>query len=79
VAVTAGGAPISGWTVTWTFPDGQAVSQSWGAVITSTGAAVTATNAAWNGGLAAGAGATFGFIGTAGATNGVPVLTCTAS
>ena len=36
-----------------------------------------ATNAAWNGGLAAGATTTFGFI--AEGTAGTPTLTCTAA
>ncbi|MEV0396356.1 cellulose binding domain-containing protein [Polymorphospora rubra] len=78
VTVRAGSRAISGWTVTWTYADGQTITQSWGATVTGSGANVTATNAAWNGGLAAGAATTFGFIGSAGATNGSPTLSCQA-
>jgi lysophospholipase L1-like esterase len=67
----------SSWTATFSFADGQVVSQSWGATVTQSGAAVTARNAAWNGTLAAGASATFGFIASHGATNTPPTVTCT--
>ncbi|MEV0609952.1 cellulose binding domain-containing protein [Polymorphospora rubra] len=78
VTVRAGSRTISGWTVTWTYADGQTITQSWGATVTGSGANVTAANAAWNGGLAAGAVTSFGFIGSAGATNGSPTLSCQA-
>lgn len=78
VKVTAGGAAIKGWTVTWTFPNGQTVSNAWGATVTSSGSAVTARNAAWNGGLAAGASTNFGFLGSWTGSNGVPAVTCAA-
>jgi cellulase/cellobiase CelA1 len=78
VAVTAGNAGTTAWTVTWTFANGQAVTQSWGATVTASGSAVTAQNAAYNGALAPGTSTTFGFIGSAGATNQVPAATCTA-
>jgi hypothetical protein len=79
VRVTAGSAPIRGWRLTWTFANGQAVSQSWNATVTSTGSAVTATNVSFNGALSAGASTTFGFIGSWAGTNGVPAVTCTAT
>ncbi|WP_396449127.1 cellulose binding domain-containing protein [Actinomadura sp.] len=59
-----GSAAITAWKVSWTFGGGQAVSQFWGAEVTQDGAAVTAANESWNGALAPGATATFGFIGT---------------
>ncbi|WP_428964947.1 DUF6055 domain-containing protein [Micromonospora fluostatini] len=78
VTVRAGSAPVSGWTVTWTFANGQTITQHWGATVTGTGPTVTAANAAWNGALAAGATTSFGFLATAGATNNPPALTCQA-
>ncbi|MEV0969709.1 cellulase family glycosylhydrolase [Microtetraspora glauca] len=79
VKVTAGGAAISGWTVKWTYADGQTVTQSWNTTITSSGSAVTANNMSYNGGLGAGAATSFGFLGSWNGTNGVPSLTCTAA
>jgi uncharacterized protein len=72
VTVTAGAAPVAGWKVTWTFPNGQTVSQVWNGTYTQSGASVTVVNAAYNGALAAGASTSFGFIGTSGTTNGAP-------
>ncbi|MGC9666003.1 cellulase family glycosylhydrolase [Planosporangium sp. 12N6] len=79
VRVTAGNTAISGWTVTWTFANGQAVTQSWNATVTSSGSTVTARNVSYNGSLAAGAGTTFGFIGSWNGTNSTPAVACTAS
>ncbi|MBE1489371.1 cellulase family glycosylhydrolase [Plantactinospora soyae] len=79
VRVTAGGTAISGWTVTLTFPNGQTVSQAWNATVTSSGSTVTARNVSYNGSLGAGAGTTFGFIGSWNGSNGAPSLSCTAS
>ncbi|MFC0526233.1 CotH kinase family protein [Phytohabitans kaempferiae] len=79
VRVTAGSAPISGWTVTWTFGNGQSVSQSWNATVTASGTSVTARNVSYNGSLGAGASTAFGFLGSWNSTNPVPSLTCTAT
>ncbi|GAB2930660.1 hypothetical protein GCM10027280_17710 [Micromonospora polyrhachis] len=79
VRVTAGGTPISGWTVSWTYADGQTISQVWNATATGAGPSVTARNLAYNGGLAAGASTTFGFLGVWQGANTVPVLRCVAS
>jgi mannan endo-1,4-beta-mannosidase len=78
VRVTAGGSAISGWTVTWTFATGQSVNQAWNATVTGSGSNVTAVNVGHNGNLAAGASATFGFIGSWSGTNPVPSVSCTA-
>ncbi|RKN45351.1 glycosyl hydrolase family 95 catalytic domain-containing protein [Micromonospora endolithica] len=78
VTVTAGATPIRGWTVTWTFPDGQAVSQIWGGAHTQSGANVRVTNVDYNGALAAGGSTTFGFIGTVNGANNPPTnIVCT--
>jgi len=72
VVVTNLGDPRTGWTVTWTFPDGQAVAQAWNATVSQSGSAVTARDVGWNAGLATGGTASFGFVGTWQAANGVP-------
>ncbi|MFY1623287.1 glycosyl hydrolase family 95 catalytic domain-containing protein [Micromonospora sp. WMMD735] len=80
VTVTAGATAIRGWTVSWTFPNGQTISQIWGGSHTQSGANVTVKNVDYNGTLAAGASTTFGFIGTVNGTNNAPTnLTCTTS
>jgi mannan endo-1,4-beta-mannosidase len=78
VVVTAGGQAISGWTVKWTYANGQTVSTGWSAGISSSGASVTATNVDYNGTVGAGQSTTFGFLGAYSGTNSVPALTCTA-
>jgi Cellulose binding domain len=76
----SGSTAITGWKVTWTYANGQAVSQAWSANVTQSGSSVTATNVSYNGALAAGATTTFGFLATwNNSTNAVPAVTCTAS
>ncbi|PZG12244.1 cellulose-binding protein [Micromonospora craterilacus] len=79
VQVTAGSAAIRGWRVTWTYANGQQISQAWNATVSSSGSAVTATNVSYNGGLGAGASTTFGFLASNTGTNSTPTLTCTAT
>jgi lysophospholipase L1-like esterase len=79
VKVTAGSAPIAGWTVTWRYAGGQTVTQAWNATVASSGSTVTARNVGYNGALGAGAAAEFGFLGNAPGANEVPALTCTAT
>ncbi|WP_116510374.1 glycoside hydrolase N-terminal domain-containing protein [Micromonospora sp. B006] len=78
VTVTAGATAIRGWTVSWTFPNGQVINQIWSGTHTQNGANVTVRNVDYNGSLPAGGSTTFGFIGTVGGTNNPPTnLTCT--
>ena len=79
VTVKAGGAAITSWTVTWTWPSGQRFTNSWNATVTTSGDAVTARNAAYNGALAAGASTTWGFTASSTGTNTAPTATCTAA
>jgi mannan endo-1,4-beta-mannosidase len=79
VRVTAGSAAITAWTATWTFANGQAITQIWNASQTTNGSAVTARNVSYNGSLGAGASTTFGFLASWSGTNGVPAVSCTAS
>ncbi|MBB5138802.1 endoglucanase [Thermocatellispora tengchongensis] len=70
-----GASPITGWTVTWTWPGGQSISQVWNGTHTQTGANVGVRNVSWNGSLAPGGTASFGLI--ASGASATPVVTCT--
>jgi poly(3-hydroxybutyrate) depolymerase len=75
VAVRAGTAPINGWTVNWTSPAGQNLTQLWDGVRSGTGSTVTVHNESWNGSVAANSSTTFGFLASGSPT--APALTCT--
>ncbi|MET8067959.1 cellulose binding domain-containing protein, partial [Micromonospora sp. NPDC005313] len=78
VKVTNGsGSPARGWSVSWNYQNGQQVNSAWNANVTTSGTLVTARNVAYNGSLAPGASTSFGFTGSAGASNPVPSLSCT--
>ena len=79
VRVTAGTTPVTGWAVTWTYANGQTVSQAWNATVTASGTSVTARNVSYNGSLGAGASTAFGFLGSWNGTNAVPTVACTAT
>ena len=66
------GDPVSSWSLTWTYPDGQQLTQSWNGVYSQSGSAVTINNASWNGGLATGASVDPGFLGTWTGANSAP-------
>ena len=72
-----GSTPTTGWTARWTYTAGERITQSWGATVTQSGAAVTADNVTWNGTLAPGATATYGFLGTGTGTPVTPPVVCT--
>ncbi|MBO2448833.1 endo-1,4-beta-xylanase [Actinomadura barringtoniae] len=73
VTVTnTGSAAINGWSLAFSFPGDQKVTQGWSAEWSQTGAAVAAKNASWNGTLAAGASTTIGFNATHSGINAVP-------
>ncbi|WIM94508.1 cellulose binding domain-containing protein [Actinoplanes oblitus] len=74
VTVTAAGAAISGWAVSWTPGSGQAITQVWNGTLTTSGSAVTVRNASYSGSVPAGGSVTFGFLATG--TPSVPALTC---
>ncbi|MGW0202572.1 cellulase family glycosylhydrolase [Nonomuraea sp. NPDC003201] len=78
VRVTAGSSAISGWTVTWSFANGQTVTNAWNATVSSSGSNVTARNMSYNGSLGAGASTTFGFLGSWNGSNSVPTPSCAA-
>jgi poly(hydroxyalkanoate) depolymerase family esterase len=76
VTITNTGATaVNGWSLGWTFPDGQTIAQSWNATATAGTSTVTARSMSYNAVIPAGGGSvSFGFIGAwAGTgTNGVP-------
>ncbi|WP_406471866.1 cellulose binding domain-containing protein [Streptomyces sp. NBC_01615] len=67
-----GSSAWSGWSLGWTFPDGQKITQLWNADYTQTDAAVTAKNLSWNANVAAGSSVSFGFTGSWSGTNSKP-------
>ncbi len=65
VTVTnTGTAAINGWTLKWSFPGDQKITNAWNATVTQSGSAVTATNVSYNAAIAPGGNAEFGFQGT---------------
>jgi endoglucanase len=77
VTVRAGNAAINGWTVRWTYANGQTISQLWQGALTASGSSITVRNLDYNGSLAANATTTFGFNASWNGANPVPTLTCT--
>jgi cellulase/cellobiase CelA1 len=59
-----GSSAINGWALTYSLPSGQQITSSWNATVTQSGSAVTARNINWNGNLAPGGTAAFGYQGT---------------
>ena len=63
---------INGWTLTWSFANGQQITQLWNGTVTQSGATVTVANAAWNGTIASNATANVGFLANWTGSNTVP-------
>ncbi|WP_243741082.1 endo-1,4-beta-xylanase [Streptomyces sp. 8K308] len=83
VSVTTAQA-VSGWTVTFSLPVGESVTNSWNTALSQSGTTVTARNASYNGSVGAGGSLSFGFQTNSGAVYSAPVLSlngtiCTAS
>jgi hypothetical protein len=62
----------NGWSLGWSFADGQKLTQAWNAEAAQSGTAVTARNVGWNGTVAAGASVSFGFTANVSGTNTRP-------
>ena len=62
VTIRNGSAAVTAWTLSWTLPANQKITQVWNATIAQSGASVTAGNVAWNGQLPAGGSTSFGLI-----------------
>src|SRR5690348_12749451 len=61
VKITNTGPAVTGWTLIWSFPSGQTITQLWNGVSTQSGAAVTVNNASFNADLGTGTTADVGF------------------
>ncbi|HEX7308555.1 cellulose binding domain-containing protein [Lentzea sp.] len=72
VTVTNLGSPVNGWQVAWTFAGDERISQLWNGSAAQSGARVTVTNVSWNGAIATGGTASFGFNATSGTSSAVP-------
>jgi len=64
VTITNLGDAINGWRLAWTFTAGQTITQLWSGSYTQSGSQVTVTNASYNGSIAGGGTASFGFNGS---------------
>ncbi|MFD6226136.1 glycosyl hydrolase family 18 protein [Streptomyces sp. NPDC060232] len=74
VVKNTGTTTLSSWTVEWDYPAGTSVTSAWDATVTSSGTHWTAKNVGWNGTLAPGATASFGFNGAgSGAPSGCKI------
>lgn len=67
-----GSSAISGWTLRWTFPDSQRVSNLWGGTPTQSGAEVSVAAASYTATIAPAGSVTLGFTATKGGTNPGP-------
>ncbi|MDG4832562.1 cellulose binding domain-containing protein [Solwaraspora sp. WMMD1047] len=76
VRVTAGSAPVAGWTVTMTLPSGASVTNAWNASRSGSTGTVQFTNVSYNGAIGAGQSTEFGFQGTGSGSGMTP--TCSA-
>ncbi|MFE0808631.1 cellulase family glycosylhydrolase [Streptomyces sp. NPDC058848] len=69
-----GAAPLGPWTLAFTFPDGQTVTNMWGGTPTQTGGAVTVAPAPYTATIPAGGTVTLGFTAGKGAANTAPAV-----
>jgi hypothetical protein len=72
VEITNLGDPVNGWTLGWSFPSGQTITQLWNGTVSQSGAAVTVRDAGYNAALGTNASTSFGFNGAHTGTNTTP-------
>jgi endo-1,4-beta-D-glucanase Y len=72
VAIKNTGPAINSWTLTWTFANGQQITNGWNGIATQSGANVSFRNESWNGSLGSGASTSVGFQATHTGTNAKP-------
>ncbi|AUY53516.1 glycoside hydrolase family 9 protein [Streptomyces sp. CB01881] len=73
-AKNTGTSAISGWTLGWSFAGDQRLGSAWNATVSQSDSTVTARDAGWNGTLAPGGSASFGFQATYSGANPAPAL-----
>jgi len=61
IVTNTGTTPISSWQLQWAFANGQTISQLWNGNVAQSGANVTVSSLSYNGTIAPGGNATFGF------------------
>jgi O-glycosyl hydrolase len=75
VTIANTGSPvINGWTLKFTFPGDQKITNAWNAAVTQSGENVTITNASYNGTIAPGGNASLGFQGTWASSDAAPTV-----
>jgi mannan endo-1,4-beta-mannosidase len=79
VVVSNGATASSSWTVTWTFSNGQTITNLWNGQDSPSGATHSVQNMPYNGTLAPGQSTSFGFNATWSGTNSVPTVSCNRS
>lgn len=72
VLTNTGSAAVNGWTLQWTFPGDQQISNAWNATVSQSGEQVTARNASYNAVIAPSGTASVGFTATFQASNATP-------
>ncbi|MDA2807697.1 glycoside hydrolase family 48 protein [Nocardiopsis suaedae] len=72
VTVVNGDEPVSGWSLGWTFPDGQQITNGWNGAFSQEGDEVTVSHPGWNPDLDPGEAASFGFQASLTGANGAP-------
>ncbi len=76
VVKNTGSGTLNGWSLHWTFPGSQTITNLWNGSYTQSGETVTVSNASYDGSLASGATATVGFT-ASGASASPSSVTCT--
>ena len=79
VVRNTGDSQLNGWTATASLPGGHQVVNGWNANLTTSGQTVTASSLDWNGNLAPGQEATFGFQASRSGGSAPTSFTCSAS
>ena len=67
-----GSTTINGWTLTWSFANGQTITQLWNGSPTQSGSTVSVSNLSYNGTIAPGGNTNFGFNGSWNGSNSAP-------
>lgn len=72
VLTNQGTSKWNGWQATWNFGGNQQIANLWNGIVTQSGQQVSLQNAGWNGQVAPGGTAGFGFTANYSGSNGVP-------
>ncbi|MET0521975.1 MAG: PHB depolymerase family esterase [Jiangellaceae bacterium] len=73
VTVTnTGASALNGWTIQWTWPGNQSITNGWNATLGQSGSQVTARNVGYNAAIGPNQSVSFGFQGTYSGTNNAP-------